>query len=120
VNSPFDVETENLDPIVVFPIDGFLSSIEFFPLVNIFTASITSPKFWTSFYNQGRAGKPTYIENGAMRRTTCCEFLGAFRLGMRSGSKSGGKYLLRTAMCVSVVVNEPAMQQTFSLGHDSC
>jgi hypothetical protein len=32
-----------------------------------------------------------------MRRTTCCEFLGCFRRGIREGSKSGGKYLLRTA-----------------------
>jgi hypothetical protein len=38
----------------------------------------------------------TYIENGAIRRTTCCEFLGPFRLGIRAGSKSGGKYLFNT------------------------
>jgi hypothetical protein len=38
----------------------------------------------------------THIEKGAMRRTTCWEFLGPLRLGMSSGSKSGGKYLLRT------------------------
>lgn len=39
----------------------------------------------------------TYMEKGAMSLTTCCEFLGCLRRGMRSGSKSGGKYLLRTA-----------------------
>ncbi len=33
-----------------------------------------------------------------MRRTTCCEFLGCFLRGMRDGSKSGGKYLLRTML----------------------
>jgi hypothetical protein len=32
-----------------------------------------------------------------MRRTTCCEFLGSFRRGIKDGSKSGGKYLLRTS-----------------------
>jgi hypothetical protein len=40
--------------------------------------------------------KYTYIENGAIRRTTCCEFLGPFRLGIKAGSKSGGKYLFNT------------------------
>ena len=39
----------------------------------------------------------TYMENGAIKRTTCCEFLGCLRRGMRDGSKSGGTYLLRTA-----------------------
>ena len=43
----------------------------------------------------------SYMEKGAMSRTTCCEFFGCFRLGMRSGSKSGGKYLFRTENDVS-------------------
>ena len=36
------------------------------------------------------------MENGAINRTTCWELRGPDLLGMRSGSKSGGKYLLRT------------------------
>lgn len=38
----------------------------------------------------------THIENGAMRRTTCCEFFGPLLRGMSEGSKSGGKYLFNT------------------------
>jgi hypothetical protein len=42
----------------------------------------------------------TYIEKGAIRRTTCCEFFGPFRLGIKAGSKSGGKYLFNTTLNV--------------------
>jgi len=52
VSLPFDIETENLDPVVIFPVDGLLSSIEFLSLVNVFTAGIASPAFWTSFEDQ--------------------------------------------------------------------
>lgn len=44
------------------------------------------------------------MENGAIKRTTCCEFFGPLRRGMRSGSKSGGKYLFKTA--IHSAVNE--------------
>lgn len=45
-----------------------------------------------------------YIENGAMRRTTCCEFFGPLLRGMSEGSKSGGKYLFNTARSSVIVV----------------
>jgi hypothetical protein len=46
-------------------------------------------------------GQGTCIENGAISRTTCCELREPDLLGMRSGSKSGGKYLLRTGKIMS-------------------
>ena len=41
---PFYVETEYLDAIVILPIDRFLASIELFPLVNVLSACIASPR----------------------------------------------------------------------------
>ncbi len=72
------------------------------------------------FQNPGIANDEgvTNIENGAMRRTTCCEFLGCFRRGMRSGSKSGGKYLLSTMEYVSQRNNETwTIWHTFAFRH---
>lgn len=53
-----------------------------------------------SKYLSGRTD--THMEKGAIRRTTCCEFLGCLRRGMRDGSKSGGKYLFKTMGTVSI------------------
>lgn len=62
--------------------------------------------------------RSTDIEKGAMRRTTCCEFLGTFLRGMRDGSKSGGKYLLRTATSFNTILYQYFDGlSTFSFSH---
>jgi hypothetical protein len=43
IEVPFNVEPEDLDAIIIFSIDRLFSSVELFPLVDIFSASITSP-----------------------------------------------------------------------------
>lgn len=59
----------------------------------------------------------THIEKGAMRRTTCCEFLGPFLRGMSEGSKSGGKYLFNTTRSSVNVAHGTLRMHTFSFRH---
>jgi hypothetical protein len=94
-NAPLDIEAENLDAVIVLPIDGLLPCVELLSFVDVLSARIAAPV--TRLAARGDVfSVRTHIEKGAMRRTTCWEFFGPLRLGMRAGSKSGGKYLLRT------------------------
>ena len=43
--SPFNIEPEDFDAIIVLSFDSFLSSIEFLALIDILSACITSPVF---------------------------------------------------------------------------
>jgi len=95
-HTPFDVETEYLDAIVILSIDCFLASIEFLSLVNVLSAGIASPVVVVMKHRSRASMTVTHMENGAMRRTTCWEFLGPFLRGISDGSKSGGKYLFKT------------------------
>jgi hypothetical protein len=98
---PFDIKPEYLDSIIVFPIYCLLPCVELLPLVNVFPTSIASPCKVNKYGEIKYIERPAHMENGAMRRTTCCEFLGPFLRGIRSGSKSGGKYLLSTEYHIS-------------------
>lgn len=42
-HTPFDVETEYLDAIVILAIDCFLASVEFLSLVDVLSTGIASP-----------------------------------------------------------------------------
>ena len=44
MDSPFNVEAEDLDAIVVLAFDSLFAGIELLALVDVFSASITSPK----------------------------------------------------------------------------
>lgn len=99
-NAPFDIETEDLDAVVLLTLNRLFTSVELLALVNVLAAGVTSPVSVSETAREAYVSS-TDIENGAMRRTTCCEFFPPFLLGMRAGSKSGGKYLLRTAPMMS-------------------
>ena len=45
-NAPFDIETKDLDAIVILALDCLLSCIELLPLIYILAASVTSPVPW--------------------------------------------------------------------------
>ena len=68
-NAPFDVESEDLDPIIIFSLHSLLARVELLALIDILSASIAPPK--TTQCEKMIQVTVTYIEKGAMRRTTC-------------------------------------------------
>jgi len=40
---PFNIEPEDLDPMIVLPFNGFLPRVELFAFIDVLSASITSP-----------------------------------------------------------------------------
>lgn len=100
---PLDVEPEYLNSQVILPLDSLLARVELFALVYVLATCVAPPEFIVRERPfDGEMMRHTYIEKGAMRRTTCCELLGCLLREMSSGSKSGGKYLLRTMSFVSI------------------
>ena len=43
INTPFDVEPEDLDAIVILALDRLLPCIELLPFVNVFAACVAAP-----------------------------------------------------------------------------
>ena len=41
----FDIESEDLDPIVIFTFDGLLPSVELLSFVDVFSACVASPRW---------------------------------------------------------------------------
>jgi hypothetical protein len=93
---PFNVESEDLDAVVVFPVNSLFTGVELFAFIDVLSAGVTTPETGVRMGVRTVRRYWTYIEKGAIKRTTCCEFFGPFLRGMSEGSKSGGKYLFNT------------------------
>lgn len=60
-SSPFDIETKDLNSVIVLTLDCLLSRIEFLSLVDILAAGVTSPTSGNSLNEQGFQYKKIHV-----------------------------------------------------------